>query len=490
MKKTLLSLMLPLCIFTAKAQITVTDADIGAVGTSIINLNDTTVTGTPIGSASSTSSTWNFSNLGIDTKDTINFISPSGTPAVSSFPNANLVLDNGENFTYVVKNTTSLAIDGIYGDYLNVGVNVSVNLSPNAQLIEFPSTYGNTFNGVSIIDSTVFNSFGVPFFDSLRVKRITDYDSEIDAFGDLTIPSGTYTTLRQYVQQTVTDTLWGFNSFSGWSIVSNTIETTHTYNWLANGEDYYILTATADAQNGNMTSASYQIGANLIASVTNIDVTCNGNSDGEATATAISGTGPFNYYWSNGATTQTISNLSAGTYTVTITDAVSTTATATAIVNEPIMLTISEDDFQDEIFGNDGFIDISVAGGTAPYSYAWSNGETTQDISNLVGDTYTVTVTDKNGCTETHSVTLAIATSVDEVNGKEELVVFPVPSKGVFNFSNSIEKVDVIDLSGRSILSREGRINSIDLSGYSEGVYFFKMQNDQDIVLKRVQIVR
>ncbi|MEZ4893193.1 MAG: SprB repeat-containing protein [Saprospiraceae bacterium] len=87
---------------------------------------------------------------------------------------------------------------------------------------------------------------------------------------------------------------------------------------------------------------------------------------------------------SNGATTQDISNLSAGTYTVTVTDANGCTKSKTTSIAEPPVLSLSKTKVNVSCYGgSDGSIDLSVSGGTSPYSYNWSNGATTQDIGNL-----------------------------------------------------------------------------------------------------------
>ena len=130
-------------------------------------------------------------------------------------------------------------------------------------------------------------------------------------------------------------------------------------------------------------------------------VTCAGSNDGAIDLTVSGGTTPYTYNWNNGATTQDLSGLAGGTYSVTVTDA--NGCTGVGIYNVPessAMLTLSADITPVTCAGDqDGAIDLTVAGGTAPYTYLWSNGETTRDISGLAGGDYTVTVTDTYGCT-------------------------------------------------------------------------------------------
>ncbi len=168
-------------------------------------------------------------------------------------------------------------------------------------------------------------------------------------------------------------------------------------------------TVTVTDFNGCTTTASATVTEPdpLTATAVATPETCNEDDDGSIDLSVSGGTTPYGYSWSNGATTEDISGLSAGTYTVTVTDFNGCTTTASATVTEPDPLTANavatpetcnEDD--------DGSIDLSVSGGTTPYGYSWSNGATTEDISGLSAGTYTVTVTDFNGCTTTASATV------------------------------------------------------------------------------------
>jgi len=136
--------------------------------------------------------------------------------------------------------------------------------------------------------------------------------------------------------------------------------------------------------------------------VSSTGATC-GQSNGSATVSASGGTGTLTYLWSNSVTTATNSNIPGGTYTVTVTDANNCTNTATvAVANTPNPVP-SLSSFQDVLCNGDstGSVLITVSSGTPPYTYLWSEGSTTQQISGVPSNTYTVTVTDQNGCTGT-----------------------------------------------------------------------------------------
>lgn len=144
-----------------------------------------------------------------------------------------------------------------------------------------------------------------------------------------------------------------------------------------------------------------QPAAPLNTSLSKTDVSCFGNNTGSLTANPSGGTSPYTYIWSNGFTTQGISSLSTGTYSVTVTDANGCTATANSTIQQPAAaLQLSATNTDVNCTGNSiGSIDLSVTGGTSPYTYLWNNGSSTQDITNLSANTYTVIVTDAQGCT-------------------------------------------------------------------------------------------
>ncbi len=137
-----------------------------------------------------------------------------------------------------------------------------------------------------------------------------------------------------------------------------------------------------------------------ISSANLTDLSCFESGDGAIDITVIGGTMPYNYVWDNGETTEDLSNLDAGTYCVTVTDANDCTVVGCYTIKEPDLLEISSSNLTNlRCFeSGDGAIDITVIGGTMPYSYSWDNGATTEDISGLDAGTYCVTIVDSHGC--------------------------------------------------------------------------------------------
>ncbi len=150
-----------------------------------------------------------------------------------------------------------------------------------------------------------------------------------------------------------------------------------------------------------------------ILTTTSVNVSCNGGNNGSIDLTVSGGSSPYTYDWSNDGPenpdndTQDLSGLVAGTYTVTVTDMVGATSTASVTITQPTAIVLSTTVINVLCNGgNNGSIDLTVSGGTPGYTYAWTGGATTQDLSSLVAGTYTVTVTDANGCTATTSATV------------------------------------------------------------------------------------
>jgi hypothetical protein len=192
----------------------------------------------------------------------------------------------------------------------------------------------------------------------------------------------------------------------------------YTYAWSNGGNTQTIsnlasgtYTVTVTASNGCTGTASATVGASTPITVTTsvVNTTC-GLNNGSATANPSGGSG-YTYAWSNGGNTQTISNLSPGTYTVTVTATGNCTATASATIGASTPITVTTSVVNTSCGQNNGSATATPSGGSG-YTYAWNNGGNTQTITNLPSGTYTVTVTASNGCTGTASATVGASTPI------------------------------------------------------------------------------
>ena len=141
-------------------------------------------------------------------------------------------------------------------------------------------------------------------------------------------------------------------------------------------------------------------------SVTTNNITCNGANNGNAIVNVTNGTAPYTYEWSNGQTNAQTTNLSTGTYTVTVRDNNGCSVVESLEITQPDALTTSLSATSILCNGQTSNITNTVAGGTPNYTYNWNNGSTTQNLEGVGGGTYSVTVTDANSCVATASVTV------------------------------------------------------------------------------------
>ncbi|MCW3104199.1 MAG: C-terminal target protein [Bacteroidetes bacterium] len=174
-------------------------------------------------------------------------------------------------------------------------------------------------------------------------------------------------------------------------------------------------TYTVTDANGCTTTTTITVSEpSAIASTTATTSSNCGSATGSATVMASGGTGTLTYLWSGGGTAATETGLTAGSYTVTITDANGCTATDIASVSDigaPVVTTVSVDASCNG--ASDGSIDNTVTGGMGTYTYVWSNSAVTEDISGITAGTYTYSVTDGAGCEATGSVTIAEPAAID-----------------------------------------------------------------------------
>jgi len=185
--------------------------------------------------------------------------------------------------------------------------------------------------------------------------------------------------------------------------------TPYIFNWSPGGtttqnisgltaNNYSVLITDAHSCTNTFSTTLSQPPA-LSVSVTPTNVSCHGGSDGTATANPSGGTSPYSYLWNNSQTSQTATALSATTYSVTITDANGCTISASANITQPGILSSSTSVISHaSCYNNDGSASVTAGGGVYPYLYSWSTGNTTSAATALGSGSYTVVITDANGC--------------------------------------------------------------------------------------------
>ena len=225
-----------------------------------------------------------------------------------------------------------------------------------------------------------------------------------------------------------------------------------------------------------------------------VDVSCFGLSDGSIDLSVTGGQPNYTYVWTNGAgTSEDPSGLPAGSYSVTVTDGQGCTTNQSVTINEPAALNMGALP-NDEINGADGSINLTVTGGTPPYSFNWDNGSTDEDPTGLVGGDYTCIVTDANGCMDTLLVTVNSQVGIFDVTNDFAFGIYPNPNNGQFTINlNGLKTgdviVEVLNALGQVVHTQHATASQaipMDLQTVGNGVYFVRITADKGVSMQRV----
>ena len=254
----------------------------------------------------------------------------------------------------------------------------------------------------------------------------------------------------------------------------------NTFNNLLAGNYSFLISDI----NGCLGSASQEVSepSSIISTTTVIDASCFSYCDGSVDATALGGTSPYSYSWTNGA-----SNLCAGFYNVVITDINCCIASNSAIINEPNPILINIWINANNIIATSGFS-----------SYQWYddnnnavNGATDSIFTPLVMGDYYVTVTDTNNCSsDSYFIEYNISTITDYTSS---INIFPNPTNGNITVSSeySIKTIELYNTIGNELYLVNNKENKftetkIDLSTFAKGVYFIKININNQIINQRI----
>lgn len=363
---------------------------------------------------------WNFTGTPVFIND-INPLNSSynntSSPVLVSFPNTgsyNIEANGGtlRNFVSITVNRPLPVIGGNVPSTLCSGANLNLattTVADEYQWLIYPAsgtpgspTYSSNVQNPGAVSTittagtyylrlrtrTECCGWSVPVYETIQVVN----NPTVDAGPNDTICNGSTATLTANGTGTFA---WSDNQ-TGNPITVSPLATT-----------LYTVTLT-NANGCTATDTVRVVVGNLTASIDSVrSVDCNGNTTGAIFITP-NGNGPFTYNWSNSSTSQDLENVIAGTYTVTVSNALGCSATATATVGQPQALFVSATASQNVSCngGSDGAINTTVLGGTPPYTYNWNNAPSVQNPTGLTAGEYIVTVTDFNGCTLTDTVSI------------------------------------------------------------------------------------
>jgi len=198
-------------------------------------------------------------------------------------------------------------------------------------------------------------------------------------------------------------------TWSTGGVINNTMVTSHTINNLPAG--YYDVTVL-DLNTGCSAFALFNVKEpNLLTStLTPTHVNCHGASTGSITNSVNGGTPPYTYVWSPSGSTQNLTNRPAGTYSVTVTDNRGCQATQSTVITEPPQALGSSYTTTPVSCnnGSDASIDVTVWGGTPPYTYNWNAGTFfSQDLEDIPAGNYSLLIRDSKNCENSHSISIS-----------------------------------------------------------------------------------
>lgn len=312
---------------------------------------------------------------------------------------------NGDDALSLKNITTNTVVDiiGVVG--VDPGVNWPVGTGATSEFTLVRNVnvqQGNTNWAVAATEYDVYPQNTTTFIGNhtmtsccSAVTASVASSANVACFGDST---GTATISATGVGLTYTWTPYGANS----ATVSNLVAGTYTV-------------VVADACS-NADTVTVNISQNPYLDTINVISTfplCNGDANGSISIGAAGGVSPYTYSWSTTATTSTITGLTAGSYTYTITDAAGCTRTDFINLIDPPVLTSTITATNASCFGSaDGSAMIATTGGNSNCTYLWNTNATGASINGLVAGTYTCVATDINGCSVTNSVSITEPTQL------------------------------------------------------------------------------
>lgn len=365
-------------------------------------------------------------------------------------------------YTVSLSNSTGVSLSAVIGNQTCVGLNTgSINITPSGGTLPYNFLWSNSAvtedisglapgnytvqvtDGASCITTgnyTVLAASPIIITGAVTNEFCSDQEGEID----ITVIGG----------QAGYTYLWGSGATS--EDVTDLGQGTHT----VTVTDANLCTQVENFTVINVVGSCTPVCDLAITSQLITDETC-GQGNGSINLSVFTSNSPLVINWSNGFTSEDISSLDAGNYSVTLSDAEGCSLIQTySVVNNTGTLAISGSSITNELCGNSqGGVNVTVSGGAMPYSFSWSNGATTEDISGVAAGNFLLTITDANGCqlTQNFAVVNNSGTLVqtwgnvvdivcDEPVGSIDISVSGGVPPYIYLWSNSATTQDLINL--------------------------------------------
>lgn len=227
---------------------------------------------------------------------------------------------------------------------------------------------------------------------------------------------------------------------------------------------------------------------------------CNGGTGSATAAAATGGTTPYTYHWTpSGGNTTSATGLSAGSYTITVTDNHGCSVTAGVAITEPTAITATTYSKPDD-GSSDGVAAVTPSGGVPPYTYSWNpGGATTDTIKGLHGPrSFCCTITDSHGCNPSSDTICVIVISdagIGNISNASSINIYPDPNNGHFTVAGVMEgqRIEVYDYMGQKVSSVMAGNNSalqFNIADRSNGIYLIRILNTDGSLVKEMKIVK
>jgi gliding motility-associated-like protein len=380
-------------------------------------------------------------------QDNFGCIQPYGTPVVIGSPT---------DVTQTLAGTDASCANVFDG---SITVTANGGISPyNYSLNGGPVQPGNVFNGIGAGNYvvSVYDSNGCLDTSSIVIGNSYIISVAIDSQADVSCIGAADGSFTVHVNG-------GIPAYS-YSINGVTYQPSGTFTGLSAGT-YIVIGRDSKGCTETVNVTIAPPTAIVVATDSVHNVLCNGTATGDIFISVTGGTPGYTFNWNNGLTSEDITGVVAGSYTVTVADSRGCLSTGSATITEPLPLFLNIASYNDLLCSGDssGAIDVTANGGVPAYSYLWSNGETSEDIDELKLGTFTVTVTDNNGCT----------VSISQVISEPTPLVISVTSVDVNCFSGSNGSIDVTVTGGTPSYSFLWSTfeTSEDIANLQAGVY-------------------
>ena len=456
---------------------------------------------------------YNINNLTITGPIRIRFTISENSPGTSFYND--ILIDDIE-----VKDAPNIAldaIDGLQASYCNAPIAVDLiisnkSINPESDVPWFVESNGVVINSGSIAylgpNSTDTVAVTIGIYPSNANADIVAYTALLS---DLTLSDDTISSSVQVsytsLNATMTNAVGCLGDSAG-VILSEGAGGLgqYTYLWSANAGALTVNEASGLVAGVYSISITDSIGCTASASLNLLDppsiltvidsisdAGCNGAASGSIVTTTSGGVPGYSYAWSNGANGSSINNLTSGNYDLTVTDAYGCMLSYNYSVNQPASaLAVNLTD------NGNGSVTAAASGGQAGYSYLWNSlagSQTSATATGLSSGTYTVLVTDANGCTEFATIDI-IVVGTTTLATIQNIDLFPNPSFGnaYLSFKNidaPAASISISDLSGKVLFEQHYTLTntstiSLPTSRLQAGLYLINIRYKQQHITKKL----